>query len=209
MYLPIHIRRLGVTDFESTWHAMQQFTATRTAETPDEIWLTEHYPVYTLGLNRKEVRLPNLPHIPLVMTDRGGKITYHGPGQLIVYVLLDMQRYQLNVRKLVSLLEQAVIDLLARDGIAAVAKSDAPGVYVADAKIASLGLRIKNNCCYHGLSLNIHMDLSPFEQIDPCGYVGLKVTQTHDLKSELNLENAGDFLVKKLIQQLQTFFDTL
>ena len=143
------------------------------------------------------------------MTDRGGKITYHGPGQLIVYVLLDMQRYQLNVRKLVSLLEQAVVELLAKDGIAAVAKSDAPGVYVADAKIASLGLRIKNNCCYHGLSLNIHMDLSPFEQIDPCGYVGLKVTQTHDLKSELNLENAGEFLVKKLTQQLQTFFDAL
>ncbi|HQM88125.1 MAG TPA: lipoyl(octanoyl) transferase LipB, partial [Methylotenera sp.] len=171
MHLPIHIRRLGVTDFESTWHAMQQFTATRTAETPDEIWLTEHYPVYTLGLNRKEVRLPSLAHIPLVMTDRGGKITYHGPGQLIVYILLDMQRYQLNVRKLVSLLEQAVVELLAKDGIAAVAKSDAPGVYVADAKIASLGLRIKNNCCYHGLSLNIHMDLSPFQQIDPCGYV--------------------------------------
>ena len=209
MHLPIHIRRLGVTDFESTWHTMQQFTATRTAETPDEIWLTEHYPVYTLGLNRKEVRLPSLAHIPLVMTDRGGKITYHGPGQLIVYVLLDMQRYQLNVRKLVSLLEQAVVELLAKDGIAAVAKSDAPGVYVADAKIASLGLRIKNNCCYHGLSLNIHMDLSPFEQIDPCGYVGLKVTQTHDLKSELNLENAGEFLVKKLTQQLQTFFDAL
>jgi len=209
MLLPIHIRRLGVTDFESTWHAMQQFTATRNTETPDEIWLTEHFPVYTLGLNRKEVRLPNLPHIPLVMTDRGGKITYHGPGQLIVYVLLDMQRYQLNVRKLVTLLEQAAVELLAKEGIEAVAKSDAPGVYVADAKIASLGLRIKNNCCYHGLSLNINMDLSPFQHIDPCGYVGLSVTQTHDLKSKLNIENAGEFLAKKLTLQLQTFFDAL
>lgn len=209
MLLPIHIRRLGVTDFESTWHAMQQFTATRNTETPDEIWLTEHFPVYTLGLNRKEVRLPNLPHIPLVMTDRGGKITYHGPGQLIVYVLLDMQRYQLNVRKLVTLLEQAVVELLAKEGIEAVAKLDAPGVYVADAKIASLGLRIKNNCCYHGLSLNINMDLSPLQHIDPCGYVGLSVTQTYDLKSKLNIENAGEFLAKKLTQQLQTFFDAL
>ncbi|HNZ55970.1 MAG TPA: lipoyl(octanoyl) transferase LipB [Methylophilaceae bacterium] len=209
MLLPIHIRRLGVTDFESTWHAMQQFTATRNTETPDEIWLTEHFPVYTLGLNRKEVRLPNLPHIPLVMTDRGGKITYHGPGQLIVYVLLDMQRYQLNVRQLVTLLEQAVVALLAEEGIEAVAKSDAPGVYVADAKIASLGLRIKNNCCYHGLSLNINMDLSPFQHIDPCGYVGLSVTQTHDLKSKLNIENAGEFLVKKLTLELQTFLDAL
>lgn len=209
MLLPIHIRRLGVTDFESTWHAMQQFTATRNTETPDEIWLTEHFPVYTLGLNRKEVHLPNLPHIPLVMTDRGGKITYHGPGQLIVYVLLDMQRYQLDVRKLVTLLEQTVVELLAKEGIEAIAKSDAPGVYVADAKIASLGLRIKNNCCYHGLSLNINMDLSPFQHIDPCGYVGLSVTQTHDLKSKLNIENAGEFLVKKLTLQLQTFFDAL
>ncbi len=209
MLLPIHIRRLGVTDFESTWHAMQQFTATRNTETPDEIWLTEHFPVYTLGLNRKEVRLPNLPHIPLVMTDRGGKITYLGPGQLIVYVLLDMQRYQLNVRKLVTLLEQAVVELLAKEGIEAVAKSDAPGVYVADAKIASLGLRIKNNCCYHGLSLNINMDLSAFQHIDPCGYVGLSVTQTHDLKSKLNIENAGEFLVKKLTLELQTFLDAL
>ena len=202
MYPPIAIRHLGVTDFETTWHAMQQFTAERTASTPDELWLTEHQPVYTLGLNRKNVRLPNTPEIPLVMTDRGGKITYHGLGQLILYVLLDLKRHQLNVRSLVNLLENAVIELLAQYGVDAIAKSDAPGVYIQDAKIASLGLRIKNNCCYHGLSLNINMNLAPFDLIDPCGYAGLKVTQTQELGFDIDMKNAGDFLIKSLTHQL-------
>lgn len=199
---PIKIRHLGLTGFEETWHAMQQFTATRSAETADELWLTEHPPVYTLGLNRKNVRLPNNPDIPLVLTDRGGKITYHGPGQLIIYALLDLKRHNLNVRKLVSMLEGAVIALLARYQIIATAKFDAPGVYVNDEKIASLGLRIKNNYCYHGLSLNINMDLKPFEAIDPCGYVGLRVTQTKDLEFDTNLREAGELLIEILTSQL-------
>jgi len=199
---PIKIRHLGLTGFEETWHAMQQFTATRSAETADELWLTEHRPVYTLGLNRKNVRLPNNPDIPLVLTDRGGKITYHGPGQLIVYVLLDLKRHHLNVRKLVSMLENTVINLLAENRVTAAAKADAPGVYFNNEKIASLGLRIKNNCCYHGLSLNINMDLKPFEAIDPCGYIGLKVTQTKDLNIDTSIQKAGEQLIAMLLAQL-------
>lgn len=202
MHSPIIIRQLGITDFEKTCHAMQAFTAARTADTPDELWVTEHNPVYSLGLNRKNVRYPASNQIPVVLTDRGGKITYHGTEQLILYVLLDLQRHHLNIRKLVSLLENAVITLLAKHGVQANAKADAPGVYVNEAKIASLGLRIKNNCCYHGLSLNINMDLAPFKAIDPCGYAGLEVTQTSDLGIAMTLQEAGEELVKLLTEQL-------
>lgn len=199
---PFIIRQLGLTDFETTWHAMQKFTAERTETTSDELWLTEHPAVYTLGLNRKNVRLPIREDIALVHTDRGGKITYHGLGQLIIYVLFDLKRNNLNIRKLVSLLENAVIELLDSFGKKAVAKTDAPGVYVEEAKIASLGLRIKNNCCYHGLSLNINMDLSPFEAIDPCGYVGLKVTQTKELGIKANFETISELLLNILMKNL-------
>ena len=199
---PLIIKQLGLTDFEETWHAMQKFTAERTSLTPDELWLTEHSAVYTLGLNRKNVRLPFRKDIPLVHTDRGGKITYHGPGQLIIYALLDLKRNQLNIRKLVSLLENSVIELLDKFGKNAVAKGDAPGVYVEEAKIASLGLRIKNNYCYHGLSLNINMDLAPFESIDPCGYIGLKVTQTKDLGITANLQTISESLLNNLMTKL-------
>ena len=202
MQNPILVRNLGFTDYESTWHAMQKFTAERTTNTPDELWLTEHYPVYTVGLNRKNVRLANESDIPLVLTDRGGKITYHGPGQLILYVLLDLNRHHLNVRKLVTMLENAAIKLLAEHGVNSTAKADAPGVYVNEEKIASLGLRIKNNYCYHGLSMNINMDLKPFEAIDPCGYVGLKVTQTKDLSIDTNVKKAGEQLLNILLAQL-------
>jgi len=199
---PFLVRQLGLTDFETTWHAMQKFTAERTENTPDELWLTEHSAVYTLGLNRKNVRLPIRDDIPLLHTDRGGKITYHGPGQLIIYVLFDLNRNNLNIRRLVSLLENSVIELLDNSGKKAVAKTDAPGVYVEEAKIASLGLRIKNNCCYHGLSLNINMDLSPFEAIDPCGYAGLKVTQTKDLGINANFEVIRKLLLNTLMKNL-------
>ena len=204
---PFITRHLGVTEFETTWHAMQRFTANRSADTPDELWLTEHHPVYTLGLNRKQVRLPDHSDIPLVSTDRGGKITYHGPGQIIIYVLLDLQRNNLNIRSLVTKLEDATIALLASYGILAIAKKDAPGVYVHDlsgheAKIASLGLRIKNNCCYHGLSLNVNMDLKPFTEIDPCGYVDLKVTQTNDLGISANTDTIGKSLLEILTAHL-------
>jgi lipoyl(octanoyl) transferase len=199
---PLLVKQLGITDFEATWHAMQKFTAARTADTPDELWLTEHPAVYTLGLNRKNVRLPIRDDIPLVHTDRGGKITYHGPGQLIIYALLDLKQNNLNIRKFVSLLENSVIALLESFGKQAVAKSDAPGVYIEEDKIAALGLRIKNNCCYHGLSLNINMDLSPFEAIDPCGYAGLKVTQTKDLGINANLETISELLLNILKRNL-------
>jgi lipoyl(octanoyl) transferase len=182
---------------------MQSFNANRIADTPDELWLTEHLPVYSLGLNRRQVRLPQRDDIPTVLTDRGGKITYHGPGQIVVYVLVDLQRRNLNIRTLVSLLENTAIELLAEHGIDALAKKDAPGVYVQlndgqEAKIASLGLRVKNNCCYHGLSLNVDMDLSPFAAIDPCGYAGLKITQTKDLGIAADIQTLSEQLLQKL-----------
>ncbi len=202
MLYPLIVKRLGITDYETTWRAMQQFTATRTADTADELWLTEHTPVYTLGLNRKNVSLPQRDDIPLVLTDRGGKITYHGPGQIVVYVLLDLTRHALNIRSLVNKLEDSIIALLAQHQITAVAKADAPGVYVNGAKIASLGLRIKNNCCYHGLSLNVNMDLSPFSAIDPCGYRGLEVTQTQDLVMTSDFNTLGEMLINHLTANL-------
>jgi len=210
MQQPLVIRRLGLTEFESTCEAMQRFNAERTPAAPDELWLTEHPPVYSLGLNRRQVRLPQRDDIPTILTDRGGKITYHGPGQVIIYILADLQRSRLNIRGLVTLLENAIIELLAAHGIVANAKPDAPGVYVQladaqEAKIASLGLRVKNNCCYHGLSLNVDMDLSPFEAIDPCGYAGLKVTQTKDLGIAADTRAIGE----QLLQILNTNFEQL
>lgn len=202
MQQPIIVKRLGVTDFETTWRDMQKFTAERTETTADELWLTEHPAVYTLGLNRKNVHFPASNNIPVVLTDRGGKITYHGPGQVIIYVLLDLKRKHLNIRSLVSLLENAVIGVLADHQIKAVARADAPGVYVNDAKIAALGLRIKNNCCYHGLSFNVNMDLTPFKSIDPCGYVGLEVTQTKDLGITANVQQISELLLDSLTANL-------
>lgn len=175
------IQHLGRTEFETTWRAMQDFTSVRDYQTQDQIWITEHPPVYTLGLNRKDVRMPSRSDIPVVNTDRGGKITYHGPGQMVIYVLIDLQRKGINVRHLVSALENSVVSLLAESNIDASARADAPGVYVQDKKIASVGLRLKHQCCYHGLSVNLDMDLSPFDAIDPCGYQGLEVTQFKDL----------------------------
>lgn len=203
-------RELGRTDYQTTLLAMQQFTANRRAETPDELWLTEHNSVYTLGLNRKNVRLPenkNVVHnIPVVLVDRGGKITYHGLGQVIIYLLLDLKRHHLTIRQLVNIMEASIIELLLNDGVAAFTKHDAPGVYVNVGKhakkIASLGLRLKNNCCYHGLSLNVDMDLSPFYAIDPCGYVGLEMTQTKDLGIAQTPLEMGERLINILAEKL-------
>ena len=211
MQHPLIIRRLGLTEFETTCQAMQRFNAERSNDTADELWLTEHPPVYSLGLNRRQVRLPQRDDIPTVLTDRGGKITYHGPGQVIVYVLIDLARCQLNIRSLVNVLENTVIELLAEYGINAISKKDAPGVYVQtteeedaqEAKIASLGLRIKNDRCYHGLSLNVDMDLSPFEAIDPCGYANLKVTQTKDL----GITASAPTIAEQLLQKLSANFE--
>ena len=181
---------------------MQDFTSVRDHQTPDQLWITEHPPVYTLGLNRKDVRMPSRADIPVVNTDRGGKITYHGPGQIVIYVLIDLQRKGINVRQLVSALENSVVRLLAEFNIDSSSRADAPGVYVQDKKIASVGLRLKNQCCYHGLSLNVHMDLSPFNAIDPCGYKGLEVTQLKDLGVELPQTEIESKLLKYLTKSL-------
>jgi lipoyl(octanoyl) transferase len=199
------VRRLGRVDYEPTWHAMRDFTLQRTAGTPDELWLAQHPPVYTLGSAARPRHLPRLNNgIPVVQTDRGGQITYHGPGQIILYLMLDLQRRKLTVRPLVRLMENAVIDLLADYGVAASGRIDAPGVYVGNSKVAALGLRIRNGRCYHGLALNADMDLGPFTAIDPCGYPGLAVTQTRDLGIADAPDILGNNLILHLLKRLQT-----
>lgn len=182
---PWRIRRLGPTDYATTWHAMQRFTDERGVETPDEIWLTEHPPVYTLGLAGRREHLHRDNGIPVLKVDRGGQITYHGPGQLIAYLLIDIGRRRLGVRQLVRAIETSVIQLLDSYGVVASVSGGAPGVYVLhrgeEAKIAALGLKVRNGRSYHGLALNIDMDLAPFADIDPCGYRGLAVTQLRDV----------------------------
>jgi lipoyl(octanoyl) transferase len=179
--MQIMIRNLGLQHYETTWQAMQQFTLERTEETVDEIWIVEHFPVYTLGLNGKPEHLLDAGAIPVIRSDRGGQVTYHGPGQLVIYTLLDIKRLKIGVRQLVTILEQAMISALAGYGITALARAEAPGVYVDGKKIGSIGMRIKKNCSYHGLSFNNQMDLSPFDSINTCGYPELEVTQLADL----------------------------
>lgn len=195
-------KRLGLVEYLPTWQAMQDFTATRGPDTPDELWLLEHPPVYTQGLAGKPEHLLRATRIPVVKIDRGGQITYHGPGQIVVYLLLDLKRRGIGVKELVRRMEQAVIDLLAEYGVMAERRDKAPGVYVGNAKIAALGLRIKKGCCYHGLCLNVDMDLSPYMAINPCGYEGLAVTQCHDVGVNDNLEVIGEKLIEKLKQNL-------
>jgi lipoyl(octanoyl) transferase len=197
------IRDLGLTDYQYTWHAMQAFTAQRNAETVDELWVTEHEAVYTLGLNRKDVRMPTRDDIPVVLVDRGGKITYHGRGQVIIYLLIDLKRKNVSIRQVVSAMENCMISLLAEYHVEAEARSTAPGVYVNEKKIGALGLRLKNQCSYHGLSLNVAMNLSPFCAIDPCGYQGQEVTQMRDLGIALNIESAAKKLLTHLTNDLQ------
>ncbi len=175
------IRDLGLQEYEPVWKQMQAFTAQRTDTTPDELWCLQHPPVFTMGLNGKQKHLLNISDIPVVDIDRGGQVTYHGPGQLIIYTLIDLGRMNIGVKELVAMIEQAIITLLKEYGIEAQPRENAPGVYVGEAKIAALGLRIKKNRSYHGLSLNIDMDLAPFAQINPCGYEGMPVTQVSDL----------------------------
>ncbi len=198
------VKRLGRVDYAPTFQAMQDFTASRTAETPDELWIVEHPPVYTLGQAGKPEHILEDVGIPVIKIDRGGQVTYHGPGQVVIYLLLDLQRLKIKVRELVTAIEQGVIDFLAAHGVAAVRRDGAPGVYVGDAKIAALGLKIKNGCSYHGLSLNVDMDLYPFTAINPCGYAGLKVTQTRDLGIPLTAQEAGEQLSLHLLKQLET-----
>ncbi|MBY0474901.1 MAG: lipoyl(octanoyl) transferase LipB [Nitrosomonas sp.] len=193
------VRTLGLSDYQPTWQAMKDFTAARTTETCDEIWLLQHPPTFTQGIAGKDEHLLNNHGIDVIKSDRGGQITYHGPGQIIAYLLLDIRRLKLGVRELVRNMENAVIDLLKDYHINATGRIEAPGVYVGNAKIASLGLKIKKNFCYHGIALNVSMDLTPFSYINPCGYQGLQVTQTKDLGITDNLE----ILSSKLANQIQ------
>lgn len=194
------MRRLGRAEYEPTWRAMQRFSAEREENTPDEIWLLEHPPVYTLGLAGRREHLLRATDIPVVHVDRGGQITYHGSGQLVAYLLLDLRRREWKVRELVRRIEQSLIDLLAEYGLAAQRLAGAPGVYVDGAKIAALGLRMKNGCSYHGLALNVDMDLAPFAAIDPCGYADMAVTQLAAFVPDCKMDSVG----AKLLAQLQS-----
>ena len=196
------IRHLGLTDYASAYDAMRRFTAERGQATPDELWVLEHPPVYTSGIAGRSEHFPNTPAIPLVRADRGGQITYHGPGQTIVYTLVDLERRSLTVRGMVTLLESAVIDTLGEHGVGAERKPGAPGVYVLGAKIAALGLRVRRGCCYHGVALNVDMDLAPFSDIDPCGYPGLAVTQTSAHGVAADAREIGEALVRRIKQLL-------
>lgn len=199
--LPLLARHFGRLDYARTWHDMQSFTDSRSADTPDEVWFLQHTPVFTLGRNAKPEHLHDTGDIPVIQVDRGGQVTYHGPGQLIVYTLLDLTRRQLGVQSLVRMLEQAVIDLLATHGLVATRRDKAPGVYVDGRKIAALGLRVRRGCCFHGLSLNVDMDLTPFSMINPCGYPGLQVTQLANLGVTEPLE--------EITRQFQAHFERL
>ena len=192
------MRRLGRVDYEPTWRAMQAFTATRTADTADEVWLLQHPPVFTLGMAGKREHLLADVGIPVVAIDRGGQVTYHGPGQVLAYLLIDLRRRGFGVKELVRRMEQAVIDLLAECGLHGERLDGAPGVYVGGAKIAALGLRVKGGCSYHGLALNVDMDLSPFAAINPCGYPGLAVTQLKGLGVTLTPDAVSERLLDRL-----------
>ncbi|WP_373101024.1 MULTISPECIES: lipoyl(octanoyl) transferase LipB [Pasteurellaceae] len=204
----ILIRQLGVRDYQEIWHAMQDFTDQRDADSADEIWLVQHPPVFTQGSAGKPEHLLQRSAIPVVQSDRGGQITYHGPGQQVMYVLIDIKRrkaqgHELNVRQLVTALEQSVVKTLADYGVQAYPKADAPGVYVNGKKICSLGLRIRKGCSFHGLALNINMDLSPFRNINPCGYAGLEMCQLADFVS------ADEAQCDKVAPKLVTYFTQL
>ena len=199
----INIRHLGLRDYESVWHEMQDFTETRTADTPDEMWLLEHLPVFTLGLNGKPEHILNAGGIPVVKCDRGGQVTYHGPGQLIVYLLLDLRRRELGVKALVHKIEQAIIDLLQEVGVNGQRREGAPGIYVDEKKIAALGLRVRRGCCYHGLSLNVDMNLQPFSRINPCGYEGLACDQLSAHLASPSLQAIGEELLQGMQAQLE------
>jgi len=198
------VRSLGPVEYEPTWRAMQDFTAARTEVTPDELWLLQHPPVYTLGQAGKAEHLIAPTDIPVVAIDRGGQITYHGPGQLVIYVLVDLRRRGYGIRELVTRMEQAVIDFLAAEGVAGTRLPGAPGVYVEGAKIAALGLRVRQGCTYHGLALNLDMDLAPFAAINPCGYAGMRVTQCRDLGIAMPMREAESALSQNLLTRIYT-----
>ncbi|OZS45270.1 lipoyl(octanoyl) transferase LipB [Photobacterium sanguinicancri] len=198
----LKIRHLGRCDYEPTWQAMHKFTDERTPETTDEIWLVEHNPVFTQGQAGKAEHLLNTGDIPVVQSDRGGQVTYHGPGQLIAYILIDLRRNKMGVRDLVTHIENTVIQTLSHFGVTSNARPDAPGVYVNNQKICSLGLRIRRGCSFHGLALNINMDLAPFLRINPCGYAGMEMTQLASLNGPSELTEVQPVLVEELVKLL-------
>lgn len=197
------VRELGIVEFQPTFDAMQAFTAQRENSTEDELWLLEHKPIFTQGLNGKAEHIFDTHDIPVVQTDRGGQVTYHGPGQLIAYTLFDLKRLNIGVRAMVSQLEDSMISLLDDLGIKARARSDAPGVYVDDCKIASLGLRVKRGACYHGLSLNVDMDLTPFSYINPCGLQGMEMIDLKKLNINITMEEIKQQYASELKHRMQ------
>jgi lipoyl(octanoyl) transferase len=195
---PLIVRKLGRRDYQPTWQAMRTFTDDRDDDTPSELWIVEHPPVFTQGQAGRSQHLLTPGEIPVVQTDRGGQVTYHGPGQLVIYLLISLREAGVGIRRMVEVIEQSIIDLLAAHGIAAEARPGAPGVYVDGRKIASLGLRVRRGCTYHGLALNVSNDLEPFKRINPCGYPGLEVTST----TQLGIEDDFDTLAAELVDRL-------
>jgi lipoyl(octanoyl) transferase len=196
------VRRLGRVEYEPTWRAMQRFTDERDASTPDEIWFLEHPPVFTLGMNASAAHVLAPGDIPVVQIDRGGQVTYHGPGQLVVYPLVDLRRAKLGARDIVTALEKSVIQLAAQFGITAEARRDAPGIYVAGKKLGSVGIRIRRHSSYHGLAVNVSLDLEPFQRINPCGYQGLQMTQLGELGGPDSVAGSADALEPHLLRAL-------
>ena len=198
----IVIRKLGLQSYEPVWRAMQNFTDTRDATTPDEIWFCDHHPVFTLGLAADRTHLLTPGDIPVVQIDRGGQVTYHGPGQLMIYPLLDIRRAGIGIRNLVTALEQSVVDLAADFGIHAASRCDAPGVYIDGVKVASVGLRIRRGASFHGMALNVHVDLEPFSRINPCGFEDLELTDLQSLGAASDLNEVADRLLPLLLRHL-------
>lgn len=195
----ITIQHLGIQAYDVVWNAMKDYTAQRKEETPDALWLVEHPPVYTLGQAGKPEHLLNAAGIPVIHSDRGGQITYHGPGQLVAYVLMDLRRRHLGIRTLVQQLEQLVIHVLAQYHIPGETRCGAPGVYVAGKKIASIGLRVKNGCTYHGIALNVRMDLTPFQNINPCGFANLQMVQLQDFNATIGINEVTEQVVARFL----------
>ncbi|MCF6437086.1 MULTISPECIES: lipoyl(octanoyl) transferase LipB [Pseudoalteromonas] len=196
------VRQLGRRSYEPIWQKMQSFTDERNDDSADEIWLVEHQPVFTQGQAGKDEHLLAPGDIPVIKVDRGGQVTYHGPGQQMMYVLFNLRRLKIGVRELVTWLEECIIDFLAEHDINAYAKADAPGVYVGESKIASLGLRVRRGCSFHGLALNVNMDMSPFLRINPCGYAGMNMVQTSELNGPDSMVEVGNGLVKHMLKRL-------
>jgi lipoyl(octanoyl) transferase len=199
----MHIHHLGIQDYENVWMRMKEFTSTRDNHTSDELWLLEHFPVYTQGQAGKPEHILNNSAIKIVQSDRGGQVTYHGPGQLVAYVLLDIRRRNMGIRTLVSHLEQILISVLAQSKIVANTRCGAPGVYVGEKKIGSIGLRVKNGCTYHGIALNVDMDLNPFLGINPCGFAKMEMTQISHFQPTIKLEDVSQRFVWDFLTQFK------